>query len=197
MSSTSLEPHARITGPSDGNWFEVPNIGSYVSWSTIVWRTYWRMTASEACEASGKNTEPTTLSDSGWPKKVGEIRVLISARSPGSRSLRTWTVEPITTAGFSSTSVDALRTDPLRKPSTSWRSASMSGTVAGVSARTARSEATPTERSRTRDGLPCRMSSPPAVASPPKNSPLTGEDRRAPPGTASWYVSRVGEKTPR
>ena len=32
---------------------------------------------------------------------------------------------------------------------------------------------------------------------PPNTSPEIGDDRSAPPGTAIWYVPRVGEKTPR
>ena len=72
-----------------------------------------------------------------------------------------------------------------------------SGTLTGVSARIVRSDPNPTARSRTLAGSPCRTSSVPAVLSPPKKSPLIGDDSSAPPGTLTWYAPRDGEKTPR
>jgi hypothetical protein len=77
------------------------------------------------------------------------------------------------------------------------RSADSVGAATAASARRARSEPKPTARSRIRAGSPWTMTSAdePAAA-PPKKSPWIGADRRAPPGTLTWKVPRVGEKMP-
>ena len=114
--------------------------------------------------------------------------------APGAMSGRTTTLPPSTTAGASRITVESFRIVPETTPSTSLRSAWISGTSAAVSARTVRSDPNPTARSRTFAVSPWTTSR--AAPWPPKKSPFTGAESSAPPGSETWYEPRVGENTP-
>ena len=109
-------------------------------------------------------------------------------RRPGARSASFATVPPRTTAGLSRTSSDALVTVPLRRPSSRRRSACTSGTLdRGLGADGPQRAEPDAEVADLCAGSPCRTSSVAVVPSPPKKSPLIGDERSAPPGTRSWY----------
>ena len=189
--SSSRSDQARTTAPSAGSWPVNPMFGSNVSWSMIVCRAYSRAvrphpSGSGRRRTPGRRSCPTAAGPAGpagarhrrWPSRRAPGR---PAWRPCRRGRRPAPEQDLV-RGVRDGALAAVRPRGAGPPATS-------GTSTAVSARTVRSEPNPTPRSRTCAGSPCSTSSVADVPSPPRKSPLIGDDRRAPPGTRSWYVA--------
>ena len=176
-----------------------PQFGSNVSWSMIVWRAYSRAASSpdlrpcrrrtpgrRSCPRAAGPAGPAAARRRPWPSRRAPGRPASRRSRRGRRP------------GLSRTSLEAFVTVPLRRPSSSRRSAWTRGTLIGGlgpdRAQRAEPDAEVADLRRDRPGARRALRS---VPSPPMKSPLIGEESSAPPGTRSWYVPRAGENTPR
>ena len=188
--------HHRRRRPAAGR--SSPQFGSNVSWSMIVWRAYWRAEPSPrlprvAEEQRADDLVRQLLAELDGLERDVDVDGLRRARGrtawrPCRRARR-----PVPGASASDAFVDGAPEPAVLEPQVGLderhgRPRSPPGSSAAT-----RSRRRGRGRATDRPGATSRLDAVPS----PRKSPLTGEDSSAPPGTRSWYVPRVGEKTPR